>query len=727
MTGARGTWFLVGFLLALFAGLAAGAAAQLEETADERLLWKSGRSIVNTGEWVVRETTFQGPLPLYGNQLLTRSPAEWSDDGPVFTDELRTRARLGMLPFGLLAGVLVFRLARRLFGDAGGLLALATFALHPLMFGYGALVAVDMAHAAFVLLALDATSSHAADPRWLRRLWVGVALGLAFATKYLALFLGPICALFAAYHAARGARASGRSPARAALATLAVVPVVTVVALHASYGFLAGLGSGDAGGYLSAALQRWIAVPGVGHVLRLLPAPMLEGLDYQLRMGASISVSFFRGAYGAGHPLYHAFGMVAKTPEVVLVAAALAALLGLPRWLGRGAARPVRDTVWLLLIAAAVPFAYLSFVATLQVGIRYVLPLFPLGFVLLGGLAAVPEWERLRRVAPLAPRVLAAGYGLLLLWAALGAWPNGPGYFNRLFGGPGGAWRHYNDSNADWGQMRHSGLAALRAHEPDEPGEPLTEVLRGHGPRLGRLAIYVRFRTPLDPETPGRARHWLDAFEPVDHLGAAWLVYETDADTWRAAAAADPRARADLAVALLGAGRVDEARALVPELPAERRGPVAGLLAQLDAHTADPDAPAPRVGLGAAWLGAGRPDLAAALFDDPAWRAAVGLPAPLRSAGAALEAQALVRLERLEEAIGVLEAGGEALLGDPAALLLLAELYRRAKRADDGARLLEQHLPQLTGEDRVRAGEAIERARKDHDAWRTFTQSLRAS
>ena len=707
------TWSQATILLAVFAALVILQGILLDETADERTLWNSGKAVVASQEWSLVETTFQGPIGLYGNQLLS-GPSSFDSQAETFNDQQRTLARLGMVPFGLLAACLVFWTARRLFGDAGGLLALVAFTLQPLTVGYGSLIAVDMAHAAFTLLALSAVLAHAASPTWARRLWVGVAVGWAFATKYLALFLGPLATGFAVWHAVRAARERGadrRAQGLTAAGTAVVVAVAAVVAVHSAYLFAPGFAERDASIYRSDTIAGWIEVPGIGHLLGLLPAPMLRGIDYQFAMNAHVSEGYFAGEYAERHGLYHLVGILTKTPEVVLAAGLVVLVLLVPRWLRRGAPRPLRDATLVLGLAALVPFLYLSLVAKLQVGIRYVLPLYPIGCVFVGGVVTLP-WLRARSERTRL-NLLAAFLGgcVFSLWYAF---PDGVGYYNVVSGGGATGWRRYHDSNSDWGQQQDLGYSTLLARH-----RGLERLQRFDGPRLGTLAIRVRFRLPRDPEDPSRARHWLDAFEPVDRVNAAWLCYEVTPEAWRPAAEADPRARADLTLALFGAGRLTEARDEMRLLPPDRRAP----LEQLDrliqaAEAADGDAAARP--LAAAWLAAGRADLAIEVAkplvdqdpSDPAlW----------------ILAQAYARRGGVYRALRLFEGNRQALDRRPAGVLLLADLYRRAGRHAQAVEALETYLPRLDGEDRTRAEAALAEARERQADWEAYERSLGTS
>jgi len=711
---------LVAVLLAIFAALSLGAARETGATADERLLWRCGARVVD-GDWSVIETCVQGPLGLYPNQLFAPTHEEPYPAPPAsFGPGDLPRARLGMLGFGLLGALLVRRVARRAFGPAGGLLALTAFALQPLMWGYASLVAVDMAHAALTLLALTAVLGFGRRPTPARAAWAGAACAGALATKYLAVLVLPAAVGFVAWFALRGAREQRSrdepaSPPRAVAVAVGLFAAAFLVALHACYGFRAGAGFDAAPS--SDTFARLLSVPGGSALLTLFPTPLLRGLDYQLNMGANVVTTYFGGAYAAGHPLYHVAGIATKTPLVVLLAGVLALVLGVPRWLARSGPRARRDTVIVLAGAAVVPFVYLSFFATLQVGIRYVLPLLPLGCVLVGGAAATPV---LARLSSAGRRVLCAAFVVGCAGASATAWPNGVGYFNLAVPEE-RAHELFIDSNADWGQWRDLGRAAVLERRPRA-----VDLGRAGGPRLGEVAVYVRFRHPPDPEAPHHerharpARHWLDPFEPVDHAEAAWLVYDVTAEGWRDAAARDPRARAELAIALLGAGRLAEAEAEIALLPPERAAAPTALLDRIRAAQAAPGAPGPAIALANAWIAA---EVCEAALDVLDGVSAADQPSAIRADLAIARANAHVKRADFHAAIGALESLDAPPGTQPAAALLRAELYRRTLRLDDGIALLEREARQTPPAQRPPLTELLERLRTDRSRWSTFLQS----
>ena len=109
----------------------------------------------------------------------------------------------------------------------------------------------------------------------------------------------------------------------------------------------------------------------------------------------------------------------------------------------------VRDHKPLALIVPPVVLLLLSTQATVNIGIRYILPAFPFLLVLIGRAASVERWRSVVAVACLCSMSSA-------IWCS----PHSLSYFNESVGGPRNGGYFLADSNIDWGQ----GLRLLRRH-----------------------------------------------------------------------------------------------------------------------------------------------------------------------------------------------------------------------------------------------------------------------
>jgi hypothetical protein len=114
--------------------------------------------------------------------------------------------RLFILACAIGCILLVFLIARRLFGDVAGLLAAALLAINPLHVGYSQAIRTDMHASVFVLLCILWSIRIIDRGRRSDYLWAGVWIGLACATKWPAALVAaaPAAACWARCHEHRG-------------------------------------------------------------------------------------------------------------------------------------------------------------------------------------------------------------------------------------------------------------------------------------------------------------------------------------------------------------------------------------------------------------------------------------------------------------------------------------------------------------------------------------------
>jgi hypothetical protein len=135
-------------------------------------------------------------------------------------------------------------------------------------------------------------------------------------------------------------------------------------------------------------------------------------------------------------------------------------------------------------------------------GIRHLLPLFPLAFIVIG-IVFAKLW---RRTSARRMQIAAVTLAVLLLAETLPAWPNYIPFFNLAAGGPRGGLRLLGDSNLDWGQD----LPLLAKWQAAHPNERLYFCYYGsadpsvYGIRYVNLASGFFLGPPAEPITaPG--------------------------------------------------------------------------------------------------------------------------------------------------------------------------------------------------------------------------------
>ncbi len=560
---ARGRGLFAGaalVLVLLHMGLLLDRARRTPFTVDEPAYILAGRALVSGSRWSTLQERLQGPLPLWASQLFA------GEIDPDRLDASRFSARAGMLLFSLLLLVVLWAWAGEAWGRGGALLVLFLASSSPMLLGYGSLVGADLAWTAFTCLTLWLFWRWLRAPTPARLLLWSAALGLTLATKYLAflllLFLPVPAAILFLKRRERWFRWVG---------SMLLAGAAILIFLHAAYLFRAPLfGTGRAGDLQTGLFRSLASLPVVKDLLGLLPEPLVLGADYQKAAAARFHGAFL--GYLAPHPvflLYYPLSLLLKVPSALPVLVILGmfaaskkhrAASGWTGWVLEGPA---------LFLAAAV-----TLTGGLKIGIRYVLPLIPLGMVRAGCWGGLLG-ER-GAVAKGATALLLGWFGLSSLLAR----PHYLGYFNELAGGPGGGWRFFADSNCDWGQDKDRGLAFLKARRPG-----LEALGPWDGPRFGLLAAYTPWLQPPDPFRKGRTYHWIRRFRPLDHYAAAWLVFRVGPrDFLEAARKGDGRAGADLSLAWIRAGRLDRAReALALAAPGPWKGELASLLESLAA------------------------------------------------------------------------------------------------------------------------------------------------
>ena len=452
-----------------------------------------------------------------------RAPGAWRT-GFAFQEANRERyralytgPRLVTTLLGLALAAAVFLWSRRLWGDGAALAALALVAFEPNLVAHAGLVTTEIAFCLATVLALQALTGLLRHGGLAWTLWAGVALGLAQLTKFTAVLIYP-AAFIAVMVAAR--------PLRRGLLRLALAAAISLVVLNAGYlghGTFARLDRLGLQGPLGARLST-LTLPSP------LPADYVRGLDDQMRNSAAGFATYLNGRlYQGKAPRYYDLEiLLLKTPlaELGLVLLALATL----PWAARGEPR-----LALTLVAATGVLLFVAASLTdLNLGVRYVLLLYPLAAI---------------AVAPLARRLPRLAAAALVLHAAesVASHPHELAFTNLVAGGPEGALAYMAESNLDWGQdlpalaetlgdlgVGHVRLAYFGRVDPRLYG--IDFELAMAQPEPGWYAISANFRAGLPYllfDAGADAGRWAQAEEfaafaalrPLARAGASMYVY----------------------------------------------------------------------------------------------------------------------------------------------------------------------------------------------------------
>jgi hypothetical protein len=519
-------------LLTIFALRGLAAMRVDGATADEAKHLAYGQRALEARTFLREDDTLNSKMPVSVLNAIPVALAERA--GRTLTWEQRLfLARLPSLLLGILLGLLVWSWARELFGPWSGALALFLYTFCPNILAHTHLATTDISTTLAMFAATYAFWRYLESPGRGRLLVAVLGFGLAQLTKTTAAFLAPIFALILAvrlgrevwhYRQAAGpggrqlARFAGRRAARDLLLLLGF-GLGALVVLNAGFlceGTFTPLSRYT---FVSPSFQSLAATPGLRAVPVPLPYAYLQGLDMVARDSRAEYWTYLRGRYSqTGFRSYFFWAFLVKVP----LATQLLLLLAVWLW-GSGRVRAAGGAEAFLIVPALFLAAYFSLLFRLDIGLRYLLPVFPFLFVFAGRVAAA-RWGR-------AGKAVLGALGLWLAAASGSVHPHYLVYFNELAGGPANGWRWLIDSNLDWGQdeawMRNVYAARSPVFVLFDPSTPVT----------GRIAVGLTKLVGLDPA--GAARHaWLrDHFRPIAVVGHSWEVFDvTPADLQRCCA-----------------------------------------------------------------------------------------------------------------------------------------------------------------------------------------------
>lgn len=484
---------VVSLLLAVLVAQAVASMRQKSVTFDEIFYIPAGYYHLKTGDFKMNMTnpplmkliSAAGLLAL-GPILppLESPPADWSMaqqwrygqqflyNNRVPHSDILFAGRVGVVLVTAVLAVYVYRFGRRLYGYRAGVCALTLYCFCPNILAHGRLATHDLGLAAMMLASCYHFWVYMDERRMRSLLACGVAAGLALLVKTAAVLLAPVFALAALSCIVRGDGRGGLPGAVKALrlermrpriqqlVSLIVAAVgisaIVLIMLNAGYGFQ---GSFDFSPELHAP-ESGSSAPARAHFLASAPIPMpvafRQLIAFQSELTEGAGGTFFAGrrySEGLWYQMLASVGV--KTPVPLLLGVVVGAVVlvwQLPR-LG---------AEWLLIGLIIMFLGLFSYLANVNVGLRYVLPIYPAMHVLVSrwiGVGQGVSW--LRRGA----------LGVLLVWyvgGTLRVFPDYLAYFNEVAGGPEHGYRLLVDSNLDWGQDLPA-LSQRLTFERDKP------------------------------------------------------------------------------------------------------------------------------------------------------------------------------------------------------------------------------------------------------------------
>ncbi len=209
---------------------------------------------------------------------------------------------------------------------------------------------------------------------------------------------------------------------------------------------------------------------------------------------------------GAGFPGYYLVAFLLKVPLAIQILLVIA----LWDWLRKFRWEEFIHREMYFLLPALIFTIYFNFFYRSQIGIRYLLVIFP---VLLIFSTRIFRHGLLfsRRT-----RLALGGLGIFLALSVFSYFPNYLSYFNELILNRSNAYRYLADLNLDWGQNEEN-LKGFLAQHPDYHYNP-------DGPTSGRLVVEANHLVGI-LELPDY--RWLrENFDPVGNYRYSYLIYD---------------------------------------------------------------------------------------------------------------------------------------------------------------------------------------------------------
>jgi len=428
-------------------------------------------------------------------------------------------ARLGVLPFFVALVSITWVWAHRHFGTIAGAVTALILVTTPPLLAHAGLATTDIPVAAAFVAALFAFMRWLENPIASRAAILGAATALAITAKLSALAFLPVCfviTLALRWRSERD-RSSPFSVSRNFPSTLAAGMAAFGVVVWVVYGCPA-----DA---LQPFQQLW------------------AGVQELVQHNARGHDSFFCGQVNhEGHWLFFPTVLLVKTPLPFLLLSGVGLLIVL--------GRHRREWRYVVPLASVVAILAVAITSRIRLGVRYILPLYPM-LAMVAGIGAGCLFMQ-----PMKGRLVLAVLIIIQLTIAATNFPNYLAYFNVLAGTE--PERLLVDSDLDWGQdinrvasdLRTRGIgrvfAALQGNaDLSRHGFPAHGDLDWHQRATGWIVISLTQWAFGTNRPPFDGYAWLKAFEPVATIGKTVRLYYVDPSHGVAASWATNAAKPD--------------------------------------------------------------------------------------------------------------------------------------------------------------------------------------
>jgi hypothetical protein len=445
-------------------------------------------------------------------------------------------ARMGVLPFFVIACALVWSWSKKLFGKATALASTLLFTTLPPILAHSGLATTDVAVAAFMFGSVYAFSLWMERPGWRESAFFGLSTALALLSKFSAVAFLPPCLvaiLVLRWVAKPPSLDAFRKGAPRRIASLVLACLLAFVVIWAGYRF-------------SFGRPASVAQPNRPHGMidalvgnAALPAyeffSELAGVEAHNSVGHGSSL--FGEFRAKGWWYFFPAVLAVKTPVAFLLLCGAGYV-----YLARRFRKRLAWQCWTPGVLAPV-ILLICMPSTINLGVRHILVIYPMLSMVAGlGAASLLQTAGRRRVA----QALSAG---LLLWQTLSsalAHPDYLAYFNEFVRGD--PERVLAESDLDWGQdlqrlsdklkalgVKEVSLAYFGTADIARHGLPAVKPLTPYVPATGWVAVSAHILMIEAPfmqaqtMSTGSPLWWLESEKPVARAGKSINLYNVPA------------------------------------------------------------------------------------------------------------------------------------------------------------------------------------------------------
>ncbi|MCH9656718.1 MAG: glycosyltransferase family 39 protein [Planctomycetes bacterium] len=552
----KGFWSIIASMLLIQFCLGLYSAQKLTVTHDEYWHLPVGLLSLKTGKFdydrlnppLIRTWS---AIPLLFTSAQTGSPPHSSDPADYGDAFVRANpesyhhyyvlGRCSILFLSVISGILLAIWARELFGTSAACLAVFLWSMSPNILANAALGTQDLAITGFFLATVFCGWKFSNHLSWKWAVFTGVALGLAQLTKFTAILLIPILIIQWFLIRYKNTEIKSEFSQKMILARWLTLLLLSCFVLNVGFLFQDTIQPISNYQFQSSELKTLNELPALLQNIPLpIPRDYLMGFDLQRFIMQQDHPTYLNNQWELhGFRSYYLYALFYKLPHSVQ----FLLLLAIYQWFKlRNQYSYLKLRTLGMLITPVILLMLIASFSNNQLGVRYILPVFPFFFLLIAPLAENLDFNQRKLFSYL---VIVA---IISLPLSLRFAPAHLAYFNELSGGPENGDLHLIDSNLDWGQDLYHLKEYLRDNQIDD-------LKLAYFGTIPPSTLGIKYNLPLDfiPE-PGRyaisasilqgrpysirkqdgSRHNLGAdalgffrfFEPKAQLGYSINLYE---------------------------------------------------------------------------------------------------------------------------------------------------------------------------------------------------------